>query len=289
MTTTHRIEHRPEQSRFETTVEGHLCVAEYDLRDGVMHMVHTEVPFAVGGRGIAAELVAAALAHARTHGLRVRPVCSYVRALHAAPPRDAGAAGMTTVPAAAQAVLDFWFGAPGTPAHGQARAEWFVKNPAFDAEILHRFGPLIEQAEAGGLRDWMNTPPGALARIVLLDQFTRNVWRDTPRAFAGDALALEAAQHLVSTGGDRELPPLHRAFVYLPYEHAEDLHLQDDAVRLFTELAASAQGIEEMLRYAHLHRDVIARFGRFPHRNAILGRTSTDEELAFLQQPGSRF
>jgi len=196
---------------------------------------------------------------------------------------------MTTVPAAAQAVLDFWFGAPGTPADGQARAGWFVKDPAFDEEIGHRFGPLIELACAGGLRDWTDTPPGALARIVLLDQFTRNVWRDTPRAFAGDALALEAAQHLVADRTDRQLPPLQRAFVYLPYGHAEDLHLQDEAVRLFTELATGAEGIEEMLRYAHLHRDVIARFGRFPHRNAILGRTSTDEELAFLQQPGSRF
>ncbi len=191
--------------------------------------------------------------------------------------------------AAAEAVLDFWFGRPGTPEHGRARPEWFVKNPSFDDEIRRRFGPLIEQACAGALRDWMDTPATALARILLLDQFTRNVWRDTPRAFCGDTLALEAAQQLVADGRDRQLPPLQRAFVYLPYEHAEDLRLQDDAVRLFTELAAEASGIDEMLRYAHLHRDVIARFGRFPHRNAILGRASTEEELAFLQQPGSRF
>ena len=189
----------------------------------------------------------------------------------------------------AQAVLDFWFGAPGTPQHGQARPEWFVKKPAFDEEIRQRFAPLIDEACTGQLRDWMDAPAPALARILLLDQFTRNVWRDTPRAFAGDALALEAARRLVSTGEDEALPPLQRAFVYMPFEHAEDPAMQDEAVRLFTQLASREPGFESMLDYAIRHRDVIERFGRFPHRNAILGRASTAEEIAFLKQPGSSF
>lgn len=192
-------------------------------------------------------------------------------------------------PDTAQAVLDFWFGAPGTPPHGQARPEWFVKSPDFDAQIAQRFGPLIEQACAGELLDWMDAPPSALARILLLDQFTRNVWRGTPRAFAGDALALAAARRMVSAGEDEALPPLQRSFVYLPFEHAEDLAMQDEAVRLFTQLASREAGFETMLDYALRHRVVIERFGRFPHRNAILGRASTPEELAFLEQPGSSF
>ncbi len=192
-------------------------------------------------------------------------------------------------PATAQAVLDFWFGAPGTPPHGQARAEWFVKSEAFDDEIRQRFAAPIDAACAGGLQDWAAAPPSALARILLLDQFTRNVWRGTPRAFAGDALALEAARRMVSAGEDEALPPMQRAFVYLPFEHAEDRAMQHEAVRLFERLAAREAGFETMLDYAVRHRVVIERFGRFPHRNAILGRASTSEELAFLEQPGSSF
>ena len=194
-----------------------------------------------------------------------------------------------TMPTAAQAVLDFWFGRAGTPGHAQERPEWFVTNTAFDAEIGQRFGALIEQACAGALRGWMDAPPAALARILLLDQFTRNVYRDTPRAFAGDALALEAACRLVSQAQDETLAPLQRAFVYLPFEHAEDLPAQQESVRLFTRLSAGHPGIEGMLDYALRHREVIERFGRFPHRNAILGRPSTPEEAEFLKQPGSGF
>ena len=191
--------------------------------------------------------------------------------------------------AQAQAVLDFWFLAPDNPGHGQSRAEWFRKDDAFDAQIRERFGALIDTAIDGGLRDWAATPRGALAQILLLDQFTRNVYRDTPRAFAGDAQALELAIALTQDGQDQQLEPTLRAFVYMPFEHAEDLAMQSRAVELFQLLTQSREGFESMLDYAQRHQEVIARFGRFPHRNAILGRDSTPEELAFLQQPGSRF
>ena len=186
-------------------------------------------------------------------------------------------------------VLEFWFGAPGSASDGRPRAEWFRRSDAFDRLIERRFMASIEQALAGGLRDWDAEPETALARILLLDQFTRNVFRDTPRAFAGDALALAAARELVESGRDTALSPLQRAFAYLPFEHAEDLGAQDEAVRLFGLLAAGRDDLAGMLDYAERHRAVIARFGRFPHRNEVLGRTSTAEELAFLQQPGSRF
>lgn len=191
--------------------------------------------------------------------------------------------------AQAQAVLDFWFLAPDNPGHGQSRAEWFRKDDAFDAQIRERFGALIDTAIDGGLRDWAATPRGALAQILLLDQFTRNVHRGTPRAFAGDAQALELAIALTQDGQDQQLEPTLRAFVYMPFEHAEDLAMQARAVELFQLLTQSREGFESMLDYAQRHQEVIARFGRFPHRNAILGRDSTPEELAFLQQPGSRF
>ncbi|MBA5604902.1 DUF924 domain-containing protein [Duganella sp. FT3S] len=192
--------------------------------------------------------------------------------------------------AEAKAIFDFWFLPAGTPGAGAARAEWFRKDDAFDREIGHRFGPLIEQALAGGLHHWdAGGPQAALARILLLDQFTRNVFRGTPRAFAGDKLALQAAQDMVDDDEDLALTPLQRAFVYLPFEHAEDLDMQRQSVALFTRLAAASTGFQNMLDYAHRHRDVIERFGRFPHRNAILGRPSTPDELAFLQQPGSGF
>lgn len=189
----------------------------------------------------------------------------------------------------AREVLDFWFGAPGSATDGQARAEWFRKSDAFDREIARRFAPLIERALAGGLRAWDAQPQSALARIVLLDQFTRNAFRDTPRAFAGDALALAAAQALVARGADAALPPQQRVFAYLPFEHAEDLALQDESLRLFTRLAAGADGFESTLDYAQRHHAIVERFGRFPHRNAILGRASTADEAAFLEQPGSSF
>jgi uncharacterized protein (DUF924 family) len=187
----------------------------------------------------------------------------------------------------AQAVLDFWFGAPGSPEHGIDRPEWFRKDASFDARIRERFGPLIA-AVMGGAR-FGAAPQETLAAIIVLDQFSRNVHRDTPLAFAGDAHALALAQAMTARGADHGLPVLQRSFVYLPFEHAEDAALQDRSVRCFEALAAAAPAMRDRLDYAIKHRDVIRRFGRFPHRNQILGRESTPEEIAFLAEPGSRF
>ena len=189
----------------------------------------------------------------------------------------------------AQDVLDFWFLPPDNPDYGQARVEWFRKDDGFDAQIRARFGALIDVAIEGGLRAWDATPHGALARLIVLDQLTRNVYRGTPRAFAGDAQALALAVALTQAAQDQLLPPMLRAFAYLPFEHAEDLAMQARAVELFQLLSQAQPGFEGMLDYAERHQEVIARFGRFPHRNAILGRASTPQEVEFLRQPGSSF
>jgi uncharacterized protein (DUF924 family) len=186
--------------------------------------------------------------------------------------------------AQAAAILRFWFGE-----QDEARAEWFRKDAAFDALIAERFAGLIEQALDAGLADWADSADSALARILLLDQFTRNVFRDTSRAFAGDALALTAARTMLARGHDQLLPPLRRVFVYLPFEHAEDRAAQQQSLALFAALAAADAKLADFDDYARRHAAVIERFGRFPHRNAVLGRESTAEELAFLEQPGSRF
>lgn len=189
-------------------------------------------------------------------------------------------------------VLDFWFGPTDDPGHGQPREAWFKKDEAFDAEIARRFGPLIEQALVGGIDDWLTRPVEplpALARMIVLDQFTRNVFRGSARAFAGDAMALQTARALVASGADRSLTGVQRQFAYLPFEHAEDLSHQRTAVQLFQQLAADEPTLAGLVEWAQRHLEVVARFGRFPHRNAALGRPSTDEERAFLQTPGSGF
>jgi uncharacterized protein (DUF924 family) len=185
------------------------------------------------------------------------------------------------------AILEFWFGRPGTPEHGRSRRVWFRKDPAFDADIWARFGVAIETALAGGFADW-SSPRGILARILLLDQFTRNSFRDTPRAFAGDAQAIAIAEDALARGDDSALAPLERWFVYLPYAHAESLHAQERSLALFRRLRDET-GLAEPLPWAERHAEVFRLFGRFPHRNAILGRASTPEEVAFLAAPGSRF
>ncbi|MFI4931324.1 MAG: DUF924 family protein [Burkholderiales bacterium] len=193
------------------------------------------------------------------------------------------------IDAQALAVLDFWFGAPADSQHLLPRKQWFVKDEAFDASIRQRFAAAIERAIAGEFAHWAATPGGAVAQIVVLDQFTRNVHRGNARAFAGDARALAAAQALVGTGQDRMLPGVQRQFVYLPFEHAESLAMQRESTRLFAQLERDEPAVGELLIWAQRHHDIIERFGRFPHRNAALGRTSTADELAFLQQPGSSF
>lgn len=181
-------------------------------------------------------------------------------------------------------VLDFWFAGSAAP-----RAQWFRKDAAFDALIAARFGALARHALAGGLAAWAHEPNAALAQVIVLDQFTRNIFRDTPRAFAGDVLALPAAQAMVARGDDQALPPLRRLFAYLPFEHAEDPAMQQASLRLFAALTAADASLANFEDYARRHAEVIERFGRFAHRNAVLGRASTAEELAFLEQPGSRF
>jgi uncharacterized protein (DUF924 family) len=181
-------------------------------------------------------------------------------------------------------VLHFWFGTSDT-----ARDEWFRKDPAFDARIRERFGFLVEQALAGGLADWDVAADTALARVLLLDQFTRNIHRGSPRAFDGDVLALALARSMVARGADQALPPLRRVFAYLPFEHAEDEAAQRESLRLFRALAAAHPTLAPYDDYARRHAVVIERFGRFPHRNAILGRASTPEDAAFLREPGSSF
>ena len=202
---------------------------------------------------------------------------------------DAWPSRTSDVPAAARAVLDFWFGPPDDPDHLSSRKAWFVKDPAFDALIAQRFATTLEHALNGALDAWAAAPLSALARLIVLDQFTRNVFRGTPRAFAGDAQALAAAQALVASGADLGLTGVQRQFVYLPFEHAEDVQLQHQSLRLFAQLASDHPALHDLPRWAQAHHDIVARFGRFPHRNAILGRDSTAEEIKFLQTPGSSF
>jgi uncharacterized protein (DUF924 family) len=203
---------------------------------------------------------------------------------------DVKATDVKTPSGTAQDVLDFWFLPAAGEGFGKPRELWFRKDDQFDAGVNQRFGPLIAQAVAGGLRDWdAQGPAGTLARILVLDQFTRNAWRGTPASFSGDALALAAAQQLVDSGADQALLPVQRWFAYMPFEHAEDARMQERSVALFAALAQENDGYEGVLDYAHRHRGVIARFGRFPHRNPILGRASTPDEAAYLAQPGSGF
>jgi uncharacterized protein (DUF924 family) len=192
----------------------------------------------------------------------------------------------------ARAVLDFWFGEPGTPAFGKPSERWFKRDDAFDASILARFGETLARARRGECDAWQCTPLGALALIVVLDQFTRNTCRGRADAFSSDAHALAVACRLVDSGAHLDLPSHeHRAFAYLPFEHAESRAAQRESVRLFEALArdSGSAGKGSYYDYACRHAAVIERFGRFPHRNAVLGRASTAEELAFLREPGSSF
>lgn len=193
--------------------------------------------------------------------------------------------------ARAREVLDFWFGAAGSPERGQERKQWFRKREAFDTQLRERFGALLEAARAGELDAWCATPEGALALVIVLDQFSRNCLRGTPHAFSADDKALAIARAMVESGADRRLPDVyHRMFAYMPFEHAESVAMQLESVRLFGELAReAAPGVQGFYDYARRHAEVIERFGRFPHRNAVLGRESTEAELAFLREPGSRF
>lgn len=181
------------------------------------------------------------------------------------------------------AVLSFWFGGPEDSGYGENREAWFQKDPNFDREIETRFADLIADAAAGHLDSMAESPEGAVALVIILDQFPRNIYRDDARAFAQDAKARAIAEQAIARKFDTMLMPVMRKFLYLPFEHSEDLADQDLAMALFAALGA------EDLEWAEKHRAIIAEFGRFPHRNAALGRVSTPEEEAFLTRPGSSF
>jgi len=174
-------------------------------------------------------------------------------------------------------VIQFWF-EEVTP------AQRFRKDPAFDQLIHDRFGLLHTRASRCELADWRESPLGSLAEIIVLDQFSRNMFRDTPLAFAWDSLALALAQELVRRGQDHALSAPQKAFAYMPYMHSESAEIHRTALALF-----SQPGLESNLDFEIRHKEIIDRFGRYPHRNTILGRESTPEELSFLEQPGSGF
>ena len=200
---------------------------------------------------------------------------------------------MTTQP---ENVLDFWFGSSGTATEivGRQRKLWFAKSAANDQAVIDQFADTLVAATAGRLDHWADTPRGRLALLVVFDQFPHHIHRNQPQAFATDPQALALSLAAIKAGDEQHLTPIERVFLYLPLEHAESNEMQDWSVALYEKLAREA-AIEEralfddFLKYARQHRDVVARFGRFPHRNAILGRPSTDDELEFLKQPGSRF
>jgi uncharacterized protein (DUF924 family) len=193
-------------------------------------------------------------------------------------------------------VLEFWFGPRAGNLEVATRQGklWFGKSPENDRAVADRFGETLVAARAGLLGHWTKTPHGRLALIIVFDQFPHHVHRDQPFAFATDAQALGLALDALAEGEDRRLSPIERIFLYLPLEHAESLAMQEQSVALYDALhreavAGEADLFASFLDYARRHRDVVARFGRFPHRNAILGRPSTPDEVEFLKQPGSRF
>ena len=190
--------------------------------------------------------------------------------------------------ASPEEVLEFWFGSPTGVATGQPRKAWFAKDAAFDRTCRERFGATHAAATAHRLDGWQDSPSGALALTIVLDQLSRNIHRGTAQAFAQDAQALTVAAQALERGFDAVLPPLQRMFLYLPYEHSEDAAMQARSVELFETLRGHPY-LDEAIDYAHRHQEVIERFGRFPHRNAILGRPSSAEELAYLGTPGSGF
>ena len=176
-----------------------------------------------------------------------------------------------------QAVWDFWFEEIDSD-------QWRIKDPAFDELMVRRFSELHASAVRCELYEWRQTPQGRLAEIIVLDQFSRNMFRGSAFSFAADPLALALAQEAVAGGHDKALTTRERGFLYMPYMHSESSLIHEEAVRLF-----KANGVEETVDYEMRHKRIVDRFGRSPHRNAILGRESTDEEIEFLKQPGSSF
>ena len=193
-------------------------------------------------------------------------------------------------------ILQYWFGDVDSLGRSDMlhSRRWFMKDDAFDREIAERFADTYADVR-GGLREaWLDDPRGRVAYVIVLDQFARNMFRGTARAFEGDRQALAAAVEGVARHDDAELTVSERSFLYMPYMHSEDIDMQDRSVALFTELAANAPSelrgsMVAAVQYAEKHHEVVARYGRFPHRNTVLGRESTPEEIAFISQPGSGF
>lgn len=195
-----------------------------------------------------------------------------------------------------QPLLDWWFGQAESPDEISADKGklWFGKRDSQDLEARERFGVFVDQALAGELTEWTQRPEGWLALVLLLDQLPRMIFRDTPKAFSGDLRAQKLVGQGIAADFDRQLKPIQRVFIYLVFEHCENLAVQNEAVSRFIELVAEQPEAEravfaDNLDYAERHQKVIARFGRFPHRNAVLGRESSAEEMVFLSEPGSRF
>lgn len=186
------------------------------------------------------------------------------------------------------AIREFWLGPEEGRSHERQVGLWFEKSEATDTAIRERFGELTARAANGELDHWARRDDGLVALLILLDQFPRNLYRGSPQAFAADARALALAKETVRSRRDLELPPLERIFVYLPYEHSEDIEDQERCIALFAALEDELPGAE-LVKWAQAHYDIIRRFGRFPHRNAALGRETTPEEAEFLTQPGSSF
>lgn len=202
---------------------------------------------------------------------------------------------MATAPALIPAVLDFWFGSSDPAAEVELRNElWFNGGEVFDQECRRRFLPTLEALARGEGRSWLEHPGGQLASVIVLDQFSRNVFRDTPRAFAQDSRALAITLAGLEQGVDRQLGFAQRSFFYLPLEHSEDRAMQERSVAVFTALRDEApphrrEAAQVVLDFALRHKEIIDRFGRYPHRNQVLGRTTTGEEFTFLRTPGSSF
>jgi uncharacterized protein (DUF924 family) len=173
----------------------------------------------------------------------------------------------------AAALISFWFSDP-------VRARWFNSTPEFDAMLRAKYLDLWESARAGALSDWESTPDGALALVIVLDQFPLNMFRGDPRSFATEAASRAVAGRAIARGFDQALTPEQQSFLYMPYMHSEDLSDQDRSVALF-----EAAGLLRNLEFARHHREIVKRFARFPHRNAVLGRSSTPEEQAWLASP----
>lgn len=279
------ILHDPQQGRFSASVDGHGLELDYQRRGEQLIFTHTGTSPALRGRGLAGLMVEHGLQWAAPLGLQVVPACSYVATHLKRYPRWQ----RLSLTADVQRVLNYWFGPLGSADDGQIRPLWFQKSAATDADIKQRFAALIEDALAGRLTAWSDSSLARLARILLLDQFTRNVYRGEAASFAGDALALQDTLTLLEQDLLPKLEPLQRWFALMPLEHAEDLALQDRSVAEFTALAQQDARLAGALDYARKHREVILRFGRYPHRNALLGRPSTEDELVYLAQPGAGF